>query len=390
MAEGREARESALRAARRLARTDPAGLAGLWDRLDERGRCGLARALGSAGTRHAAMVALRGAGLDPSPEIFQALLEGLADGGEKAIFAELPEGVSPRRRSAIRDLRLRWRVEAELAALKSPAGPTGHYTGQFAEIRKLGSPAIPIFLDIVADRRRPLAGEGGAGPYQSIHPDMVRFDRGELRDLAAHGFGEITDPGDIRTIQRLLQLWTHYWEDFGEDDFERSQLAPALAFSLHDLEVRGPGREYIRELNWRARGSGIESLRARWSLGYAHIRLGDYKTGERYYRDLLSDESVSRYLAAYNLACNYSMQAMRDPKRRNYFKRLALRYLERAVHDFGYWDWPWMQADGDLDFIREEPRYKAILEFLKQKWPDRRKGKVGKKLTDFLGEERER
>jgi hypothetical protein len=351
---------------------------------------GLARALASAGTRHAALVALGGAGLDPSPEIFQALLEGLAEGGEKAIFAELPERLSSRRRIAIRELRLRWRVEAELAALKSPAGPTGHYTGQFAGIRKLGPGAVPIFLDIVADRRRPLAGEGGAGPYQSIHPDMVRFDRGELRDLAAHGFGEITDSGDTQTIHRLLRLWRHYWGDFGEDDFERSQLAPALAFSLHDLEVREPGREIIQELNWPARGSGLDSLRARWSLGYAHIRLGDYKMGERYYRELLDQDSVSRYLAAYNLACNYSMQAMRDPKRRDYYKRLALRFLERAVHDFDYWDWPWMEEDGDLNFIRDEPRYQAILEFLKQKWPDRRKGRVGKKLTDFLGEERER
>jgi len=64
LAPGRDAREQAEVGARAWARVDPAGAAALWERLDLRGRAILVRALASAGTRHAATVALKHAG-DP-------------------------------------------------------------------------------------------------------------------------------------------------------------------------------------------------------------------------------------------------------------------------------------------------------------------------------------
>ena len=43
-----------------------------------------------------------------------------------------------------------------------------------------------------------------------------------------------------------------------------------------------------------------------------------------------------------------------------------------------------MEEDGDLDAIRDEPRYKALLSHLMRKYPARKKGDVSKKPEDFL------
>ncbi len=288
-ADSRGARDAAERAARVLAQQDPAGVEGLWASLDGRGRRLLIRALASAGTRHAALVALKHAS-DPSPELFRALLSGLVAGGGRALFAELPEDLSGKRRGAIEALRLRWKIEKELVRLKSPAGSTGHYTGQFSGFLPLGRGVIPIFFDIVMNRAVPLLGEASSGPFQSIHADMLRYDTRELRNLVAHGFGEITDKSDSATIEKLQELFDRYWELPKEKfDFERNGLAPALAYSLHDLDRPDAARQYIQELEKKAAGFlDFGALRAMWSLGYAHMRVGNHEKGEEYYQRILA------------------------------------------------------------------------------------------------------
>ncbi len=382
LAPGRDAREQAETAVRAWARVDPAGVAALWERLDLRGRAILVRALASAGTRHAAAIALRYAA-DPAPEIFRALLVGLPDGGEKALFTPLPEGLTEARRRALEAVRLRWKVEAELVRLKSPTGPTGHYEGQYKRLRALGPNVVPIFLDITMDRASPIPGEGGAGPYRPIHPGMVRFERSELRDLAAHAFGEIVEPTDLATIRRLLALWRRYFQaDENQHRLERKDLAPALAFGLHDLGHKVPALEYIHRLREIVKYDewGFDGLQAMWDLGYAHIRIGDAEAGEYWYGEYLK-YAPSKAIAAYNMACNFSMRAKREPRYRDKFKRMALDHLHRAINVYNYGDWKWMEEDGDLDFIRDEPQYQALLKQLQRKYPERKKGKVRK---DFL------
>lgn len=385
-AASRGARDAAERAARVLAQRDPAGVEGLWASLDGRGRRLLIRALASAGTEPAALVALKHAS-DPSPELFRALLSGLVAGGVDALFADLPKDLSGTRRRAIEALRLRWNVEKELVRLKSPAGSTGHYTGQFSGFLSLGRGVVPIFFDIVMNRSVPLIGEASSGPFQSIHPEMLHYDTRELRDLVAHGFGEITDKSDFATIAKLQVLFDRYWELPEKTfDFERNVLAAALAYSLYDLNQPAAAEKYIRELEGKADGFGYDALRAKWSLGYAHMRVGNHDKGLAYYQEILGmrGSGISRHLAAYNLACSFAMRARQEPKFRRHFKRLALNYLQEAVR-LNWWDWGWIEADGDLDFIRDEPRYKSILQRLKEKWPDRRRGKHSKDPKDFLG-----
>ena len=384
LAPGRDTREQAENAARTWARVDPAGAEALWERLDLRGRTILVRALASAGTRHAALLALRHAG-DPQPGIFRALLVGLADGGEKALFTPLPDDLAVTRRDAVEAVRLRWKIEAELVRLKSPTGLTGHYEGQYQGIRKLGPAVIPVFFDLTMDRASPLPGEGGAGPYRAIHPGMVRFDRQELRDLAAHAFGAIVETTDTETIERLHRLWSRYFHaDKDLHRVEREELAPALAFSLHDLGRRSAAIKYLDRLRAIERyDDGFDGISAKWELGYACIRLGRHKEGEDWYAQALY-YSHNKALAAYNLACNFAMRARREPGLRAKFRTDALYYLTKAIHDYNYGDWKWMEEDGDLDFIRDEPAYKKLLKYLQRKYPERRKGKVSKRREDFL------
>ncbi|MHC4162323.1 MAG: TPR end-of-group domain-containing protein [Planctomycetota bacterium] len=384
LAPGRDAREQAEVAARAWARVDPAGAAALWEQLDLRGRAILVRALASAGTRHAATIALRHAG-DLEPEIFRGLLVGLADGGVAALFAPLPDELPAARRRALEAVRLRWKVEAELVRLKSSSGPTGHYEGQYKRVRALGPEVIPIFFDLTMDRASPIPGEGGAGPYRPIHPGMVRFERAELRDLAAHAFGEIVETTDVATIRRLFDLWRRYF-NADEDLYrlEREDLAAALAYSLHDLGHKRPARDHIVRLeDIQANDPTIRAISAMWELGYANIRIGEYKKGQEWYEQVLY-YSLSKAIAAYNMACNFSMRAKREQRHRRRFTELALEYLDLAINRYKYGDWKWMEEDGDLDFIRDDPRYKALLEQLQRKYPERRKGKVSKKPEDFL------
>lgn len=387
LAPGREAREDALERARRLARVDPAGLDPLWDELDLRGRCLLVRALASAGHGHAAAVALRHAS-DPEPEIFRALLEGLAQGGRRCIFAEAPADLAPGRRGALERLRLQWRVEEELARLKSQTGQTGHYLGQYGRLKEIGPGALDVLLNVVRDRERPLFAEGGAGPYRSIVPGMIFFEPGELRSLAAYAFGELVPPDDEAWKERIEDLFWSYW-GIDEDDerypMERERLAPALAFSLYDLGVTRPGETYLRELQTLIRRPS-RRRDAIWELGYALMRLGRYDEGVHWYERLLAS-GEGRAVTAYNLACAFSVRAMKEPRYAARFKATALDYLRQAIEEYGYADWQWMEEDGDLAFIRKEPEYQRLLKKLRTRFPDRRKGRVSKDPREFLGED---
>lgn len=385
LAPSREARESAADRARLLAKRDPAGVDALFSDLDLRGRCLLARALGAAGHGHAAQVALKHAA-DPEPEVFRAVLAGLVEGGRKSLFTELPEGMPERRRKAVEELRVQWRVEEELVRLKSDSGQTGHYLGQYTRMQELVPDALDVLFDIVRDRRRPLLGEGGAGPYESIDPEMVRFGKGELRTLAAYSFGELVPKDDDRMRARLRDLWKRYFLlDPDRDSLEKS-LAAALCFSLHDLGDKQPGLEYLNELRRNQRSLDWQRrANAQWELGYAYMRLGYAEDGIRHYEDLLAEPNApSRGVTAYNLACAFSMRAMQEPRMRKVFKQRAIQYLQRAVFEYNWIEWPWMEEDGDLDFIRDEPGYQRLLAHLKKEYPARPKREVSKRADEFL------
>ena len=330
------ARNAAESAARELARTDPAGVAALFGALDLRGRCALVRALAGAGTKRAATIALKHIA-DPDQELFHALMDGLARGGAKALSAPLPAATPAARRKAVEELRQRWKVEGELVRLKSPSGLTGHYTGQFDRVRELGPSAVSVLFDIMTDRYRPFSSAGGAGPYESIHPGMVRYEPEELRQMTANAFGQILDSKDDATrgvIVRLLETFERYWAmDDRTHPFEKTELASHIAFSLFDLGLEGPAHRFVAWLEDRERaGSWSQRLAASWELGFVYIRLRRYEKGEKKYQEVLDNRGISKHVAAYNLACNFSVRSRQEPAQEEEYRLRALAYLEHRAN----------------------------------------------------------
>ncbi len=62
-------------------------------------------------------------------------------------------------------------------------------------------------------------------------------------------------------------------------------------------------------------------------------------------------------LAHYNLACSYALTRRLDE---------AIEALRRAV-ELGYRDFPFMQQDSDLDPVRKDPRFRALLREFKSR-----------------------
>lgn len=76
----------------------------------------------------------------------------------------------------------------------------------------------------------------------------------------------------------------------------------------------------------------------------------------RYAEGLRADLDLSRLcprepLVWYNLACSYALTASPDE---------AFSALSRAV-DLGYRDYGWIRQDSDLESIRQDQRFKALL-----------------------------
>ncbi len=389
---GRPARERAERAVSAWARTHPAAAAALWKTLDARGRRHLLRGIATAGTPEAGAVALDLV-VGASDQAFGALLRGLVAGGKKSLFAAAPKNLPAARREALDQVRLRWRLERELARLKSRSGLTGHYQGQFKTIRKLGPDVVPVLVAMFLDRAYPFPGEVAAGTYESIHPWMVRFEKDELRNLAGYSFGEVVNKDDLDTIVLLLRVFGRMFQPHVKTEsragFETWEQAPTLAYSLFDLGVKGPVKEYIAQLDRRARSRNRfrswEADRALWDLGYALIRIGRHEEGERKYEQLIQTRPrASRVVACYNLACNFSIRAAREPRRREEFVHRAIKYLDDAVFRYKYTDWQWMEEDKDLSFVRQTKGYQRVLSYLRKKYPARPKGRIPKELREFL------
>ena len=85
-------------------------------------------------------------------------------------------------------------------------------------------------------------------------------------------------------------------------------------------------------------------------LGEAYTRKGRYKDGLRIDQRLAKLKPADP-VVYYNLACSYSLLKVADP---------SLTALKKAIH-LGYNDLAFIDKDPDLQFIREDPRYKQLL-----------------------------
>jgi len=394
LAPDRAARETAEGLAREWARTDPAGVDALYAHLDLRGRVALVRALASAGTRNGGNLALSHAAA-PEEAVFRAIVVGLGEGGERSIFARVPAGVQlpPIRQRALDELRLRWKVEAAFAGLKSRSGRTGHFTGQYKALKPYLPGAVEVMWAIARDRSWPQPGEASGEGYRPLHPAMLDYELDERRTLAAYSFGELIDKNDFVWKRKLLELFYEYWAKHSElHPIEKLAIAPAIAYSLHDLGDPRPADRYITYLRRKARHLTFEGLQAMWDLGYAYMRIGEFDKGEDWYKKVIRlQDDWGRGVACYNLACHFAVRAASEPKQAKFFKWKSLEWLETAIEQHNFIDWVWMDEDGDLNAIRKEPRYIALRDALRRRYPEPpgKRRKIEKQPEKFLRPEQE-
>ena len=89
----------------------------------------------------------------------------------------------------------------------------------------------------------------------------------------------------------------------------------------------------------------------------ALIALGDVYTKKgRYTEGLKIDQRLVELkpddpIAHYNLACSYSLLKIADS---------CLKALEKAIQ-LGYLEFDYMEEDPDLEFIRQDPRFKELI-----------------------------
>ena len=81
-----------------------------------------------------------------------------------------------------------------------------------------------------------------------------------------------------------------------------------------------------------------------------------YEQAEKDYLQVLDLDPKNEY-ALYNLACCYSLWGKTDQ---------ALAFLRKSI-EAGFEDASHMEQDTDLDPIRDDPRFKAMLDALKAK-----------------------
>jgi len=85
-------------------------------------------------------------------------------------------------------------------------------------------------------------------------------------------------------------------------------------------------------------------------IGNSFLNDGKYEKAANHYRKALELEPDD-FIALYNMACVRSLEMKIDE---------AIEWLEKSV-EAGYDDFEWMEADTDLDNIREDERYREIL-----------------------------
>jgi len=90
---------------------------------------------------------------------------------------------------------------------------------------------------------------------------------------------------------------------------------------------------------------------------HALIALGDAYTKKGRHREGLKiDQRLAKLRPSdsniyYNLACSYSLLKMAED---------CLQAIKKAI-GLGYCDFAFMQKDPDLEFIRQDPRYKRLI-----------------------------
>ena len=158
------------------------------------------------------------------------------------------------------------------------------------------------------------------------------FERGNLADAAEH-FKQAwrVSPRDPQTPSLLLGIY----RDLNREEDVKTVARKTLETGLRKLEVEP------------------ENTRACMSCAFAFIHLGRYSEAVNMMDHAIKIDPFDR-LVHYNLACAYSIMGKVDK---------ALDYLEKMTST-GTKNMDWAKNDGDLDSIRDHPRFKKFMKKL--------------------------
>jgi len=135
---------------------------------------------------------------------------------------------------------------------------------------------------------------------------------------------------------------------------------PGIETILRDLKIRYLLREAEKEDNIYDRGLArrlILGLRTNsFRLGSSYMQKGDSLRAGIFF-EVLDRLGPTHPSVLYNLACFYS---------KGKHRKKALHYLNKAIEQ-GFDKREFIEKDADLDFIRDEPEYKRLIEGLAEK-----------------------
>ena len=280
---------------------------------------------------------------DPDPDFRERVRFALAGLGPEADAAvadaerrgALPGGEAGRYRA----VRMKLAVERILREQDAASEGGGYCAGQFREIVALGPGAIEILSRmVIAPDDYAFGREGSPGLDES------------LVHLATSALADFDDPAVIPVLRKRL---------------EAQPGDPEVRIALHRRGDRGPAEEYRREIEknlgmLRAAGPSHrkQAHRAMLEMGTLEIKLGELDRAETILREVLAEGPAggavteSPYGSAwYNLACVLARRDRRDE---------AIDALEKAVRAGAATD-AWLKRDRDLDGIRNDPRFDALV-----------------------------
>jgi HEAT repeat protein len=290
---------------------------------DFRVRAGAAEVLGFIGSE------------DAAPELVKLLKDGdttVRDEARKALarigpaamkyiaeaMKDAPEAERKQFESAVAVL-----IQKILQGLLCKDGSCGSYPGQVDAVVKIGTAAVPALKSIITESQ---------GGY--------------LTHLAIAALAQIGDKSAIPFLEEI------YKND--------ANLRDETAIALLQLRKDSYMKERIQKYNQEMLNSPNDAS-PHYSLAHLYHRAGKLDESEAEYREAIRLDQSRSWGVYYNFAC---LLATRNKKEE------AIEMFKKAIES-GYNSLEWIERDKELDNIRNEEKFKAII---KEKFGEQKPG----------------
>jgi tetratricopeptide (TPR) repeat protein len=171
----------------------------------------------------------------------------------------------------------------------------------------------------------------------------------------------------IYQLVAMMLLWISLPASAGEGPAR----LPSGAQAHFDLGVRLGEKRKFGEAEKEFR----MAIRLKPGWAEAYCRLGNALAGQKKFPEAEKEFRKAIRLkpayepSYYNLACCYALWGKKGE---------AIKSL-RTLADKGFYNWPLMVDDTDLDSLRDEPGFKEVDKIVQKRWEEREKAKKGPK-----------